>query len=62
MGSPDAKLYGPDYLVNRNVIVVTISYRLGCLGKVQKNYPIHNYQSYFTEINLLLNFRRISQS
>ncbi|XP_048509526.1 juvenile hormone esterase-like isoform X2 [Athalia rosae] len=32
MGSGDDFLFGPDYLVKKNVIVVSINYRLGVLG------------------------------
>lgn len=31
-GSGDSFYYGPDYLVNENVVLVTINYRLGALG------------------------------
>lgn len=31
-GSGDDKLYGPDYLLSRDNIVVTIQYRLGIFG------------------------------
>ncbi|XP_071650123.1 juvenile hormone esterase-like isoform X1 [Temnothorax longispinosus] len=31
-GSGDASLYGPDYIVNKDVVLVTLNYRLGVLG------------------------------
>lgn len=31
-GSGDSDLYGPDYLIEKDVVVVTINYRLGALG------------------------------
>lgn len=31
-GSANAFLYGPDYLIDENVVLVTINYRLGALG------------------------------
>jgi carboxylesterase type B len=33
VGSGTSELYGPDYLLNEDVVVVTINYRLGALGK-----------------------------
>ncbi|XP_025987483.2 para-nitrobenzyl esterase [Solenopsis invicta] len=32
MGSGDALMYGPDYIVRNDVILVTLNYRLGALG------------------------------
>ncbi|PSN35632.1 hypothetical protein C0J52_24363 [Blattella germanica] len=32
VGSGNSDFYGPDYLVNQNVLLVTINYRLGALG------------------------------
>jgi len=31
-GSGDAIMYGPDYIVQKDVILVTLNYRLGVLG------------------------------
>lgn len=32
-GDGGCKLYGPDFLVNEGVVLVTFNYRLGVLGK-----------------------------
>lgn len=32
MGSGNTDMYGPDYLMNYDVILVTFNYRLGVLG------------------------------
>ena len=32
-GSGDIAMYGPDYLLDYNVVMVTANYRLGALGK-----------------------------
>jgi len=32
MGSGDATFYGPDYIVQKDVVLVTLNYRLGVLG------------------------------
>lgn len=36
MGSGGTELFGPDYLVEKNVVLVTINYRLGPLGEYMK--------------------------
>lgn len=37
-GSGSANLYGPEFLVARNVVLVTVNYRLGMLGnKIIRN-------------------------
>ncbi|EEB19354.1 Esterase FE4 precursor, putative [Pediculus humanus corporis] len=44
-GSGDSDLYGPDYLVTENVVIVTCNYRLGPLGFLSlqsKEYPGNN--------------------
>jgi carboxylesterase type B len=33
MGSGNTQINGPDYLVAADVVVVTLNYRLGALGK-----------------------------
>jgi hypothetical protein len=33
LGSGDRVVYGPDFLVDEHVVVVTFNYRLGVLGK-----------------------------
>nr|CAD7569982.1 unnamed protein product [Timema californicum] len=35
LGSGNTNMYGPDYLVEEDIIVVTFNYRLGALGKYQ---------------------------
>jgi carboxylesterase type B len=37
-GSGNSDMYGPQYLLDKNVILVTINYRLGPLGKFQTVY------------------------
>jgi len=32
IGSGDAAWYGPDYIVQKDVVLVTLNYRLGVLG------------------------------
>lgn len=32
-GTASSLLYGPDYLMDQNVVVVSIQYRLGVFGK-----------------------------
>lgn len=34
-GSGSLDMYSPDYLLDENVIVVTINYRLNVLGKIE---------------------------
>lgn len=33
LGSSDIKVYGPDLLVSKDVVVVTLNYRLNILGE-----------------------------
>lgn len=32
-GNGESNLYGPNYIMDRDVVLVTINYRLGALGK-----------------------------
>lgn len=32
MGSSDENIYGPDFLITKEIILVTINYRIGALG------------------------------
>lgn len=34
-GSGNTDIYGPEYLVANDVILITTNYRLGLLGKIQ---------------------------
>jgi hypothetical protein len=42
LGSGDRNIYGPDFLVDEHVVVVTFNYRLGVLGKY---YSLITFQS-----------------
>lgn len=37
-GSGNAAWYGPDYIVQKDVILVTLNYRLGALGTLHTNW------------------------
>ncbi|KAJ8687537.1 hypothetical protein QAD02_023331 [Eretmocerus hayati] len=39
-GSGDDMLYGPDYLLRKDIVLVTINYRLGVLGFLNFNDPV----------------------
>lgn len=36
VGSGDASVYGPDYIVRKDVVLVTLNYRLGILGTLAR--------------------------
>ncbi|XP_036141336.1 esterase FE4-like [Monomorium pharaonis] len=40
MGSGDATIYGPDYIVQKDIVLVTLNYRLGALGFLNLNNKI----------------------
>jgi len=44
-GSGSLDFYSPDYLLDENVIVITLNYRLNVLGKYIK-YLCYYYRSY----------------
>lgn len=33
-GNGESDVYGPDYLLDRDIVLVTINYRLGPMGKL----------------------------
>jgi len=35
-GSSDSKLYAPDYLMDQDIILVTLNYRLSALGEEKR--------------------------
>lgn len=44
-GSGDDDTYGPDYLVERDVVLVTVNYRVGIFGEYNVNYNLFVYFS-----------------
>lgn len=38
MGSATTDLYGPEFLLTQDIVLVTVNYRLGALGRVNNNY------------------------
>lgn len=40
-----SSVYDPSFLMDRDVVVVTINYRLGPLGKVNSFSPLNAYRS-----------------
>lgn len=43
IGSGNSDTYGPEYLLINDVVVVTINYRLGLLGKLKRNFIICHF-------------------
>lgn len=33
MGTSSAEVYGPDYLIQRDIVLISINYRVGALGE-----------------------------
>jgi carboxylesterase type B len=44
-GSGDIAMYGPDYLLDYDVVMVTCNYRLGALGKTTITYDTDIHSS-----------------
>lgn len=40
-GSNDSRMYGPDFLITEDVVLVVINYRIGLLGRADLNYSNH---------------------
>lgn len=39
-GSGNDDVYGVDYLIQKDIIIVTLNYRLGCLGSQRTVYSL----------------------
>lgn len=49
-GSSDSKLYAPDYLMDQNIILVTLNYRLNIFGEqkiIITGYIITPFEHFF---------------
>lgn len=51
MGSGHSEVFGPDYLVSEDVILVTFNYRLGVLGKNEQDEPNKKTSNLFLNIS-----------
>jgi len=47
MGSGDAVFYGPDYIMRKDVVLVTLNYRLGVLGTLFNIQSSHHLSGIF---------------
>lgn len=57
MGSGNASFYGPDHIIRKDVVLVTLNYRLGVLGKLliswtYAHYTLMDRRSIFSRINI----------
>lgn len=53
-GSGDIAMYGPDYLLDHDVVMVTCNYRLGALGKTTITYKTNRHTlSLIRKLNFL---------
>jgi len=46
VGSDDSTFYGPNYIVEKDVVLVTLNYRLGVLGTLLRISLIRNKLSF----------------
>ena len=57
-GCSDDNFYGPDYLMRKDIVLVTINYRVGVFGKYKYFYALHAQSvQYFTRN--LINFEPV---
>jgi len=56
-GSGDIAMYGPDYLLDRDVVMVTCNYRLGALGKITATYDMKQIHILINVLNNLWSCR-----
>ncbi|XP_036141334.1 esterase E4 [Monomorium pharaonis] len=63
MGSGDATMYGPDYIVQKDIVLVTLNYRLGALGFLNLNDKVATGNQGIKDIILALKWvqKNISQ-
>lgn len=55
-GSSKTDIYGPEYLMTGNVVLVTLNYRLGILGKSNLTFFM-NIKSSFVNMHYRINFQ-----
>ncbi|XP_071574670.1 juvenile hormone esterase-like [Temnothorax nylanderi] len=63
IGSGDATFYGPDYIVRKDVVLVTLNYRLGALGFLNLNHKVATGNQGLKDVVMALRWvqRNISQ-
>lgn len=44
-GSSGVEMYGPDYLIQKDVVFVSFNYRIGALGMICDS-PVDNFEQY----------------
>lgn len=55
MGSGDATLFGPDYIVRKDVVLVTLNYRVGVLGTL---HMLTRYEIIVQHLRLVIFFQK----
>lgn len=50
-GSNDSQMYGPEFLITENVVIVAMNYRLGILGKY--NLPLASKKKWIANYHVL---------
>lgn len=54
-GSGGTDLYGPDYLIEEYLVIVTLNYRLGLLGKAKHCFSVYIFQKPDTIFTIFFN-------